>query len=199
MFFINFLKRLFKNKNTKLKDESVSITVKKETSKDRFNKAMHFVQVVEGGFFNHPNDPGGFTNMGLTQRDYPNLDLKNLTREHANNIFYRDYWLKSSADKLPYPAFISYFDCVVNTGLSRANKILQESIKTKQDGVVGPITLSLIKDINPNDLAIKIADNRQKFYERIAGRNKKFNSFLKGWTRRTKAIKEYIKTGAFSW
>jgi lysozyme family protein len=92
---------------------------------ERFQIAMKFVREAEGGYYNHPNDPGGETMFGLTKRDYPLLDIKNLTREQADEIFWQDYWLKSSAYLIPYPAYISFFDSVVNTGRKQANKFLQ--------------------------------------------------------------------------
>jgi lysozyme family protein len=170
------------------------------TDKEKFEKAMKFVRVVEGGKFNHPNDPGGFTNMGLTQRDYPNLDLHNLTRKQADEIFYRDYWKKSAAGKLPCPVFISYFDSVVNTGASRANKILQKALGVKQDGIIGPQTLKAINEHkNPKQLALAAADEKQNFYLRLINKNSKFKSFKKGWARRTNALKNYINSGDVVW
>jgi len=170
------------------------------SDKDKFEKAMKFVRVVEGGKFNHPNDPGGFTNMGLTQRDYPNLNLHNLTRKQADDIFYKDYWKKSIASKLPDPAFISYFDSVVNTGVSRANKILQEVVGAKPDGIVGSQTLKAIDDYkDAQKLAIAIADRKQKFYLNLVEKNSKFKSFIRGWTRRTNALKNYIISGDVVW
>jgi len=203
MNLLDFLKNLFKRReSTNLKQEETlpGSEPKSETSREKFEKAMKFVRVVEGGIFNHPNDPGGFTNMGLTQRDYPNLDLKNLTRKQADNIFYKDYWSKSSANKLPDPVYISYFDSVVNTGVGRANRILQKSVGAKQDGVVGPITLGLVKKYeDPVELALKVADNKQLFYESLVKRSDRYKPFLRGWTRRSNALKTYIKTGSFSW
>ena len=170
------------------------------SERERFENAMKFVRVIEGGKFFHKNDPGGFTNMGLTQRDYPNLDLKKLTRKQADEIFFTDYWNKSSANILPHPAYISYFDAVVNTGKSRANKILQKTLNLKEDGVIGPITESAIKNVkDPIKFALDLADGKQKFYERLVRSNTKFKSFIKGWTRRNIALRDYIKTGAFSW
>jgi lysozyme family protein len=199
MNIFDFFRKLFTRKS-KIQPQIVEQSSSEISDRDKFEKAMKFVRVVEGGKFNHPNDPGGFTNMGLTQRDYPNLDLKNLTRKQADDIFYKDYWRKSSASKLPDPVYVSYFDSVVNTGLGRANKILQQALNVKQDGKIGPITLKAINDYkDPVKLAIAVADSRQSFYERLTKNRPQFKSFIRGWTRRTKALKEYIKTGSFSW
>jgi lysozyme family protein len=196
MNIFEFFKKLFYRET----EQKPATKTFEPSDKEKFEKAMKFIRVVEGGQVNHRNDPGGFTNMGLTQRDYPNLNLKKLTREQADNIFYEDYWKKSSASKLPDPVFISYFDSVVNTGKTRANKILQEALKVKQDGKVGPMTLSAVQNYkDPLALAIAVADGKQAFYERLTKSRPKFKSFIKGWTRRSNALKDYIKTGTFSW
>jgi lysozyme family protein len=199
-FLTIWLKHLFKSNNNIVSAENTDINKTTQTDKDKFEKAMKFIRVVEGGKFFHPNDPGGFTNMGLTQRDYPKLDLKNLTREEADNIFYKDYWKKSVASKLPDPAFISYFDAVVNTGAGRANKILQKVVGVEVDGKVGKITLEAVKKYGePKKLAIALAEGKQDFYLSLVSKNKKFGSFIRGWSRRTNALKEYINSGSFSW
>jgi lysozyme family protein len=206
----NIIKKMFNQdpiikestKKVDLKDIPTPTIVNKkeiEKNKEKFEKAMKFIRVVEGGKFFHPNDPGGFTNMGLTQRDYPNLDLHNLTRKQADEIFYKDYWQKSSATHLPYPAYISYFDAVVNTGTSRANKILQGILGVEQDGIVGALTLKKLKDVDPKELAINLADGKQKFYVNLSAKNSRYRPFMRGWTRRTNALKEYITKGDFAW
>lgn len=188
---IDFFRNLFSRKTTPHSQKN---------ELDAFESAMKFIRVIEGGKFFHKNDPGGFTNMGLTQRDYPNLDLKNITRQQADDIFRKDYWEKSIAQLLPYPVYISYFDAVVNTGVTRANKLLQKALNLKQDGKIGPVTLAAIKGIKDSkEFAIKLADEKQKFYENLTKSKPKLKSFIKGWTRRTNALKEYIKTGSFSW
>lgn len=198
---ITFLKKIFGFKKDTTKTEvEYNNNTNQETDKQKFEKAMKFVRVVEGGVFDHPNDPGGFTNMGLTQRDYPDLDLKNLTRKQADEIFYKDYWSKSAAPLLPFPVYISYFDTVVNTGVGRANKILQKVVEVKQDGKVGPQTQQAVKNYKDyKQLALDLADGRQKFYETLVKQNKKFKSFIRGWTRRTNALKQYINTDNFTW
>lgn len=211
MNIIKFLKKLFMKdavivesskevKPEEIPTPTIIVNVKEtEKDKEKFEKAMKFIRVVEGGKFFHPNDPGGFTNMGLTQRDYPKLDLQNLTRKQADDIFYKDYWKRSSASLLPFPAYISYFDAVVNTGIGRANKILQSALEVEQDGIIGALTLKKVKDVDPVKLAINLAEGKQKFYINLSSKNSRYRPFMKGWTRRTNALKEYINAGDFSW
>jgi lysozyme family protein len=75
--------------------------------------------LVEGGYVNHPNDPGGETKYGITKRSYPNLDIKNLTRDEAIEIYHRDFWLRVPSD-LPDGLRWMVFDAAVQHGPSRA-------------------------------------------------------------------------------
>ena len=81
----------------------------------------------EGGYVNDPRDPGGETNLGISKRSYPHLDIKALTREDAEEIYRRDYWMKSGANELPWPLCLTHFDFAVNAGTWRANVTLAES------------------------------------------------------------------------
>lgn len=82
----------------------------------------------EGGYVNHPRDPGGETKFGITKASYPNLDIKNLTKEQAVDIYYKNYWLRSGADKLEDPALKAiHFDAAVNHGVGAAKKFLRAS------------------------------------------------------------------------
>jgi len=163
-----------------------------EKSKE-FEIAMKFVREAEGGLYNHPNDPAGLTNMGITQRDYPLIDIKNLTREQADEIFWQDYWLKSAAPQVPFPAYISYFDSCVNTGRTQANKFLQRVVGATADGIVGPYTRSLMSKKDPVDVAYGIIDQRQTFYENLCENRPKLKVFLRGWGNRNNNLRDYIK------
>jgi lysozyme family protein len=158
-----------------------------------FETAMKFVREAEGGLYNHPNDPAGLTNMGITQRDYPLIDIKNLTREGADEIYWQDYWLKSAAPQVPFPAYISYFDSCVNTGRTQANKFLQRVVGATADGIVGPYTRSLLSKKDPKDVAFGIIDQRQDFYNNLCEKRPKLAVFRKGWTNRNNNLRKYIQ------
>lgn len=91
-----------------------------------FKRAVKFIFKWEGGYSNDKNDPGGETNFGISKRAYPNEDIKNMTRDRAEKIYYENYWIKSGCDKLPEPLNIVVFDTAVNMGRSRAKKFLKE-------------------------------------------------------------------------
>ncbi len=92
-----------------------------------FKKAVKFVLQKEGGYVNHPADPGGETKYGISKRAYPDLNIKDLTVEQAKEIYYRDYWLKAGCDEMDWPMSLVVFDTAVNMGVSRAKVFYRES------------------------------------------------------------------------
>lgn len=98
-----------------------------EDQRNDFDKAIDFVLRWEGGLADHEADPGGLTNFGISQRSYPDLDIRNLTREQAVEIYRRDYWQVSGADKLPWPLALIHMDSAVNAGVGRAQRWLEQS------------------------------------------------------------------------
>lgn len=92
-----------------------------------FDRAVDFVLEREGGLSEDPNDPGGLTKYGISQKAYPNLDIKNLTIDDAKKIYYEDYWLKSGCNELNFPFDIIVFDTSVHCGVYRAREFLSES------------------------------------------------------------------------
>ena len=92
-----------------------------------FEKAISFILKWEGGYVCHPDDPGGETKFGISKQSYPDLDIKNLTREEAVHIYRRDYWQASGADRLPWPLALVHFDTSVNHGVGFADRLHSES------------------------------------------------------------------------
>jgi lysozyme family protein len=95
--------------------------------KKNFIPALAFVFRWEGGYVDDPRDPGGETKYGISKRSYPDVDIKNLTREKAAEIYKRDYWAKVGGDSLPFPFDVLAFDSAVNCGPGRALKWLGEA------------------------------------------------------------------------
>lgn len=89
-----------------------------------FERAVAFVLAHEGGYVNNPQDPGGETNWGISKRSYPDLDIRNLTRARAVEVYRRDYWEASGASNLPYPWALALFDFAIHSGvLTARNKM----------------------------------------------------------------------------
>lgn len=149
-----------------------------------FNQAVQKVLVHEGGFVDHPNDPGGATNHGITQRvarehGYTG-DMRDFPVERAREIYRMSYWIPIRADDLPDQLRLPVFDAAVNSGVRRAVQWLQELVGTTQDGVIGPITLAAVRRHDPERLAARYNARRLMF---LANLNH-FNSFGRGWVRR---------------
>ena len=115
----------------------------------RFQQIMrNRTQRNEGGYSNHPNDKGGKTMYGINSKWYPNEDIENLTRERANAILYRDYWLKPHINQLPDEFADIVFDDGVVQGQPTAIINLQRALGIQADGIIGPNTLSAFENAN---------------------------------------------------
>ena len=96
-----------------------------------FDEIIDNVLESEGGYVNDKDDAGGETNMGISKKAYPDLDIKNLSKEEAKQIYYEDYWCPSKADQLPTQLREVYFDMVVNFGRRGAARVLQQDCNGK--------------------------------------------------------------------
>ena len=157
-----------------------------------FNKCLDLVLHHEGGYVNHPKDPGGMTNMGITKRVYEEWvgysvsehTMQNLKKEDVAPIYKKNYWDRLKCDKLPEGLDLCVFDFGVNAGTGRAAKYLQMLIGATKDGAIGPNTLALVDEYTslrgvPETIE-EYQENRQKYYEKL----KTFETFGRGWTRR---------------
>ena len=156
----------------------------------RLTLALEFVLRHEGGYVDDPIDRGGETRYGISKRAYPNLDIKNLTKEHAAQIYRADYWQPIQADQLPYPIALAVFDTAVNSGVKTAVRMLQDLIGTTADGIIGPKTLAALAHHQPGTLAQQYCWARMRFLVRIVKRNLSQVRFLAGWTNRVSELAE---------
>ena len=108
-----------------------------------FKDIIEVVLHHEGGYVNDPKDPGGETNFGIAKRSHPDVDIKNLTKDGAKEIYKEVYWDGNKVESLPEELRHIYFDMCVNQGKSRGVKILQRAANAKGaglkvDGGLGP-------------------------------------------------------------
>ena len=152
---------------------------------------MNFNEIIEkvlehvGGYVNDPSDLGGETNYGITKRFYPDVDIKNLTREQAKEIYKRDYWDKNRVESLPENLWHIFFDMCVNMGRKTAVKILQRSAKNKGrnidvDGGLGPATISALGGVELD----RVRAFRVKYYVDLITAKPEQEKFYLGWFRR---------------
>ena len=151
-------------------------------------KSLEAILHHEGGYVNHPKDPGGETNLGVTKRVYEdfggNKNMKELTREDVEPIYKKNYWDRVKGDQLPAGLDLCVFDFGVNAGTGRAAKYLQTLIGTVADGGIGPNTLktldSYVETHGVKETIENYQSERQKYYESLST----FDTFGRGWTRR---------------
>lgn len=162
-------------------------------------QAIYLVLKHEGGYVNHPDDPGGETKYGISKRAYPTLDIAKLTEKEAVHIYLRDYWRVIKGDSLPKGLDICVMDTAVNSGIRRASKWLQRLVHVTPDGVIGPMTIAAVKEAyeqDPKELINAYMDYRLGFLKRL----KTWDTFGRGWSRRVEETREaalkQVKTDA---
>lgn len=165
---------------------------------DNFDRAILKVLEEEGGYVNHPDDPGGITNLGVTKKTYESYIgrpvsvrvMKSLTPDMVKPIYRKKYWDACKCDQLPSGVDIAVFDLAVNSGPGRAAKMLQSVLGLKEDGVIGPITLAAAHKADKKELVNKLCDARQSYLESLST----FKVFGKGWTSRVKRVRDFAET-----
>lgn len=144
----------------------------------------------EGGYVNHPDDRGGPTNYGITQRVYGDWlaskgqqfrSVRDMAKEEARQIYYDLYWQNSKAEMLPKSVGEVHFDAAVNHGVRRAALLLQAAAAATQDGVIGPKTLAAVAAMDKDLLLMRYLVMRYRFYGDIIKRDRKQLSFITGW------------------
>jgi lysozyme family protein len=157
----------------------------------RFERFMPVVFKHEGGYVNDPDDLGGETNYGITKRRYPEMDIKNLTKDEAKKIYYRDFYLKMGLTHIGDDLLaLHVMDMGINAGKKTAISLLQQLLKgCKVDGILGPSTGEhLLHALQTTDMVAAYKAKRIERYYEVSTyrRNAKF---LKGWIRRVNNTK----------
>lgn len=167
-------------------------------ARSNFPAALKELLIHEGGYVNHPKDPGGRTNLGVTQRVYEDwvkhpVDekiMRSLTVDHVRALYKANYWDAVKGDDLPIGLDLCVFDFAVNAGVRRGARYLQRLVGATPDGVVGPATIAAVRRyVRENSLADAInayQDARVDYYKQL----KTFPTFGRGWLRRVKDVRE---------
>ena len=158
-----------------------------------FRRALSLVLKHEGGWADHPKDPGGATMKGVTLASFrkyvkPNgtkTDLRNITDDQLATVYRRHYWDAVSGAELPDGVDYAVFDFAVNSGPSRAAKYLQKVAGTPQDGKIGPATLKAVRAKMHATVIHELCDDRMAFLKRL----ETWPTFGKGWTRRVTDVR----------
>lgn len=149
-----------------------------------FDEAFVRLLGSEGGFVDHPADPGGATCWGVSERvaranGYTG-DMRNLPQTEAKRIAMAEYWTPCRADELPEAVRFDVFDGAYNSGVGQSIKWLQRAVSVTDDGKIGPGTLAAVLSMNPYRVAARYNGHRLAFMKDL----KNWGSFSRGWADR---------------
>ena len=147
----------------------------------------------EGGYVYHPSDPGGRTNLGVTQATWENwigrqsdeAEMRGLTPEKVEPLYKKKYWDAVRGDELPVGLDYLMFDFAVNAGAGRAIKTLQTAVGVTPDGGFGPMTMAAVQAVDPVELIERFSQAKEDFYRSLIT----FATFGKGWLNRVADVK----------
>lgn len=162
--------------------------------RDNFEASYQETLKWEGGLSNHPKDPGGLTNRGVTQdvydsyRDVVGEDRRSVTEitdEEVEAVYRHNYWKRINGDMLPLGVDFVVYDYAVNSGCARSVKDLQRGLGVPVDGVVGGLTLSKLKTALPDTVIEDLCARRLRYLKSL----KIWSTFGRGWARRVAGVR----------
>ena len=162
--------------------------------KDNWQQSFRLMLASEGGFSNHPSDPGGMTNLGVTKATWENwigrqsdeAEMRGLTPERVEPMYRKKFWDAVRGDELPVGLDYLMFDFAVNAGAGRAIKTLQSSVGATPDGGFGPITMAAVQAVDPVELIERFSQAKENFYRSL----NTFATCGKGWLNRVADVKQ---------
>ena len=166
-----------------------------------FDRCLELVLKHEGGFVNHPRDPGGATNQGVTQavydafrrkRSLATQTVRRILPAEVRAIYRAQYWDAVRGDDLPAGVDYCAFDFAVNSGVSRSAKFLQRAAGVTDDGRVGPATVAAVRGRDAGDLVSDVCTARLAFLRRLPH----WPTFGKGWQRRVDDVRAFAMSMA---
>lgn len=162
--------------------------------RENFAESLKAVLVHEGGYVNHPKDPGGATNKGITNRTYaaylhkhglPTKHVRDITDEEVAAIYKEQYWDVIRGDDLPHGIDYAVFDFAVNSGPARAAKFLQRVVGASEDGVIGLQTLKAAESTGSDKrVVIDLCRARLAWLRKL----RHWPTFGRGWERRVNEV-----------
>ena len=166
-----------------------------------FPEALAHTLRFEGGWANHPNDPGGATMKGVTHKTYADYlgravthdELREIPEEHLADIYRKRYWDACRCSNLPDGLDLAVFDTAVNTGPAQAARLLQRIVGVPADGGIGPKTIAAVNDyVTAHGLHALIeayTEARQNFYRLLPT----YVHFGEGWRKRAEGVAKVAK------
>jgi lysozyme family protein len=197
---MNFIKLILQLLQSLIGKQSSAQNIQKneneggQSMNNNFNQALQLVLQFEGGYVNNPNDSGGATNKGITQRTYDayrqskglsTQSVQNIADNEVTDIYYNNFWLVAKCDQLPAGLDALHFDTAVNAGPGQAAKFLQRAVGVTADGVIGNQTLAKVNASDSKTVIRSYITNRVNFYIDLVIQNNSQLQFLKSWLGRT--------------
>ncbi|MFN5997832.1 MAG: glycoside hydrolase family 108 protein [Paracoccaceae bacterium] len=170
-------------------------------SSDRLSKALAFTLRWEGGFVDHPADPGGATNKGVTKAVYdsyraskgqPKQSVRQINDIEVHDIYETRYWQSAKCPEIKVDLDTVHFDTAVNMGVSRAIKFMQKSTGCTPDGSWGSLTASAVAGCDPGATLIAYCNTREAFYLSLVNRRPEMKVFMKGWMNRLNDLRGFV-------
>jgi lysozyme family protein len=155
---------------------------------EAFEKAIAFVFRWEGFMSNDPADKGGLTKYGISKAAHPEVDVANLTRDEAVEIYRRNYWQKLGCDRLEPAQAIALFDGAVQHGPTTAARMMQRAAGVRDDGIIGPRSVLAINTAAQAVLLERYISERIRFYHQITVARPENSRFVSGWINRALAL-----------
>lgn len=159
-----------------------------------FSKSLALVLEHEGGYVNHPKDPGGETNFGVTLAVYnayrqrkglAQKSVRSITKAEVAEIYRDQYWRTIHADDMASGVDYCLFDYAVNSGPGRAAKEAQRALGVKVDGIIGMNTVAAANAADDAKLINDVCDRRMRFLKSL----RTWKTFGKGWARRVEGVR----------
>ena len=160
-----------------------------------WQKSFELMLKSEGGFVNHPSDPGGMTNLGVTKatwegwvgREVDEAEMRGLTADKVELLYKERYFDAVRGDELPMGLDYLMFDFAVNAGAGRAIKTLQAAVGVTPDGGFGPMTMAAVQAVDPVELLERFRQAKEDFYRSLTT----FSTFGTGWLNRVATVKQH--------
>jgi len=164
---------------------------------ESFDASLKALIKHEGGFVNHPKDPGGITNLGVTKKTWESYtghaaneaEMRALTVAKVAPLYKTRYWKTVRGDDLPAGVDYCVFDACVNSGPYKAIKLLQDALGVVRDGVFGAGTLGSVRQQDPVSLISAFTSARLDFLKGLST----WDTFGRGWARRVKEVEVKAK------
>lgn len=162
--------------------------------KDNFARCLPEILRHEGGWADHPKDPGGATMKGITIGTYrqwkgravTKAELRAISDAEVAAIYRRNYWDKVRGDDLPAGLDLVAFDAAVNSGPSRGARWLQTALGVAADGKIGPKTIAAARAADAATAINRALDIRLSFLKGL----KTWPTFGKGWSSRIAGVRK---------